>query len=175
MHFPECRPPKSIGRENLSATTRLGFLSTDARHAQKRCMLILKIKRSFDIKVISTLRQSLQQERMADVEIVTAGSGAKKLDEKLQLVAIPLLNVVAVSHGEKGDDRLALHDAPADSMIAAPKEWRHNPSSPCCLRVRGRSMEPTMCDGDIVAFDSSQRDMSKLNGKIVIAWSKVRD
>ena len=124
------------------------------------------------IKVIPGLRQSLQQERMADIEIVTAGSGAKKPDQKLQLVAIPLLKVVAASHGEKGDDLLALHDAPADSAIAAPKEWCPNPSSTSCLRVRGRSMEPAMCDGDIVAVDSSQSDRSKLNGKIIIAWNK---
>jgi SOS-response transcriptional repressor LexA len=124
------------------------------------------------IRVIPNLRQSLQQERMAGVEIVTAGSGAKKLDQKMQLVAIPLLKAVAASPGEKGDELLALHDAPADSMIAAPKDWCPNPSSTSCLRVRGHSMEPTMCDGDIIAVDSSQTDISKLNGKIVIAWNR---
>ena len=126
------------------------------------------------MKVIPTLRQSLQRERMADIEIVTAGSDTKKLDQKLQLVAIPLLKVVAASHGEKGDDLQALHDAPADSMIAAPKEWCPHPSSTTCLRVQGHSMEPTMCSGDIVAVDSSQTDINRLDGKIVIAWNKEK-
>lgn len=124
------------------------------------------------LKVMPTLKRKLDRESMSNIEIVTAGSGVKKLDKKQQLIAIPLLKVVAASPGEQGDDLLALHDAPADSAIAAPKMWCPNPSSTSCLRVKGRSMEPTMCDSDIVAVDSSQTDISKLNGKIVIAWNK---
>ncbi len=33
-------------------------------------------------------------------------------------------------------------------------------------------MAPTICDGYIVAVDSSQTDRSKMNGKIVIVWNK---
>ena len=33
-------------------------------------------------------------------------------------------------------------------------------------------MAPTICNGYIVAVDSSQTDRSKLDGKIVIAWKK---
>jgi SOS-response transcriptional repressor LexA len=40
------------------------------------------------------------------------------------------------------------------------------------LNVKGDSMRPVICDGYIVAVDSSQTDISKLNGKIVIAWNK---
>ena len=35
-------------------------------------------------------------------------------------------------------------------------------------------MAPTICDGYIVAVDSSQTDRSKLDGKIVIAWNQKR-
>ena len=65
---------------------------------------------------------------------------------------------------------LALHDAL--NVIAAPREWCPSPTSTTCLRVQGHSMEPTICDGDIIAVDSSQTDVANLNGKIVIAWNK---
>jgi SOS-response transcriptional repressor LexA len=129
--------------------------------------------RSEDVmKVMPGMRRRLRRSHIHDFEIVRAGSGNRKLAEKLQLVAVPLLKIVAASHGEKGDDITSLHDAPIDSMIAAPKEWCPRPSSTSCLRVQGHSMAPTICDGYIVAVDSSQTDRNKMNGKIVIVWSK---
>ena len=110
---------------------------------------------------------------MPAFEIVAAGSGGKKpLHSKVQLVAIPLLKVVAASHGEKGHDASVLHDAPIESMIAAPKDWCPNPTATSCLRVKGHSMMPLIQDGYILAVDSSQSERNKLNGKIVIAWHK---
>ena len=105
------------------------------------------------------------------IEVVAAGSGHKKAKAP-QLVAIPLLRAVAASHGEKGDHSAILHDAPVESMIAAPHDWCPNPSTTTCLRVKGNSMSPVICDGYILAVDSSQTDRSKLDGKIVIAWNK---
>jgi SOS-response transcriptional repressor LexA len=128
--------------------------------------------RSEDVmRVMPGMRRRLRLARH-DFEIVNAGSGSKKLGEKLQLVAIPLLRTVAASHGEKGDDIPFLHDAPVESMIAAPRDWCPHPSSTSCLRVRGESMSPTIGNGYIVAVDSSQTDRSTLDGKIVIAWKK---
>jgi len=42
---------------------------------------------------------------ISNLEIVTAGSGGKrrKTNNKMQLVAIPLLKTVAATLGEKGD------------------------------------------------------------------------
>jgi SOS-response transcriptional repressor LexA/DNA-binding transcriptional regulator YiaG len=100
-----------------------------------------------------------------------AGSGSK-IPMAPQLVAIPLLEVVAASHGERGDNSAILHDAPVESMIAAPKDWCPNPSATTCLRVRGKSMMPLITDGCILVVDSSQKDSTKLNGKIVIAWHR---
>lgn len=129
--------------------------------------------RSEDVmKVMPGMQRRLRRANTHDFEIANAGSGNKKLTEKLQLVAVPLLKIVAASHGEKGDDVPFLQDAPIESMIAAPKEWCPHPSSTSCLRVQGHSMTPTICDGYIVAVDSSQTDRSKLDGKIVIAWKK---
>jgi SOS-response transcriptional repressor LexA len=124
------------------------------------------------MRVMPQMRRRLRQAQSHDLEIARAGSGQRKTVEKLQLVAIPLLRTVAASHGEKGDSIALLHDAPADNVIAAPKEWCPHPASTSCLRVQGHSMAPTIGDGYIVAVDSSQTDRSKLDGKIVIAWNK---
>ncbi len=129
--------------------------------------------RSEDVmKVMPGLQRRLRQSHTRDFEIVSAGSGNRKSKGKLRLVAVPLLQVVVASHGEKGDDSASLQDAVIDSMIAAPIEWCPNPSSTSCLRVRGHSMAPTICDSYIVAVDSSQTDKAELDGKIVIAWEK---
>jgi len=125
------------------------------------------------MRAVPGLRRRLLKTATPDFEIVTAGSGGKKLSRsKLQLVAIPLLKVVAASHGEKGDDTSVLHGAPLESMIAAPKDWCPNPAATSCLRVKGNSMMPLIQDGYIVAVDSSQSERNELNGKIVIAWHR---
>lgn len=125
------------------------------------------------MRVVPEMRRRLEKTPMPDFEIVTAGSGGKKrLRSKVQLVAIPLLKVVAASHGEKGDDTEVLHESPFESMIAAPKDWCPNPATTSCLRVKGNSMKPLIQDGYVVVVDSSQSERTKLNGKIVIAWHK---
>src|ERR1700730_13632729 len=85
------------------------------------------------MRVMPKLRQRLRQDATQGFEVMRAGSGDLKLPGKLHLVAIPVLKVVAASHGEKGDDVVSLHDAPVDSMIAAPQDWCPHPSSTCCL------------------------------------------
>jgi len=104
-------------------------------------------------------------------QIASAGSGLKT-SKAPQLVAIPLQEVVAASHGERGDRTATLHDAPVEYVIAAPKNWCPHPSATTCLRVRGKSMMPLIHDGYILAVDSSQTDPGKLSGKIVIAWHR---
>ena len=128
--------------------------------------------RSEDVmRVLPKLRGGLSRAAPVNIQLVSAGSGAKK-SELPQLAAIPLLKLVAASHGDRGDGSAVLHDAPVESMIAAPKEWCPNPSATTCLRVRGNSMAPLICDGYILAVDSSQSDRANLDGKIVIAWHK---
>jgi SOS-response transcriptional repressor LexA len=123
--------------------------------------------RSADVmRVLPALRSPLR-----DFEIATA-SGPKKLTAKHELVGVPLLKVAAGYLGTKGDNLPLLSDAPIESMIAAPKDWLPNPSFTSCLRVRGSSMKPLIQDGFVVAVDSSETDVSKLDGKIVIAWHK---
>src|ERR1700675_2438069 len=109
-----------------------------------------------------------------DFEIVVA-DGARKIVNpraKTKLVAIPVLDVHAGSHGLKGDQVLDLRQANVDEMIATPLLWCPNPSATRCLRVRGSSMNPLIYNGDIVAVDCSALDTSELNGKIVVAWNR---
>src|SRR5258708_31684992 len=119
------------------------------------------------LRVVPRLRERLHQVRMPHLEIARAGGGAKK-PEGLQLVTIPLLKTVAASHGEKCESEGLLHDGAIENMIAAPKEWCPNPSTTSCLRLRGSSMSPLIQDGDSLGVDSSQTEVSDLNGKIVI-------
>src|SRR5216684_1386442 len=73
---------------------------------------------------------ALPRGAFSDVEVVLAGSGAKKgVMQKAQLVAIPLLQVHAGSHGEEGDHVLDLSQSPREEAIAAPVSWCPNPES----------------------------------------------
>ncbi|MCU1341660.1 MAG: putative prophage repressor [Candidatus Acidoferrum typicum] len=123
------------------------------------------------MRVMPKLRESINRANVINFQIASAGGGHKR-PKVAQLVAVPLVKVVAASHGENGDSVPTLHDAPVETMIAAPKAWCPNPSTTTCLRVKGNSMNPLLYDGYILVVDSSQTDPSNLDGKIVIAWHK---
>ena len=125
------------------------------------------------MRVVPQLRQRLPRSEFANLEIVRAGGGSlKSRAPKIQLVAIPLLKVVAATHGEGGGHASSIFSGPVESMIAAPGDWCPNPATTSCLRVKGQSMMPLIQDGYIVAADSAQNSHTELNGKIVIAWHK---
>jgi SOS-response transcriptional repressor LexA len=123
------------------------------------------------LRVMPEFEKRLSRTNPINFQIATAGCGDKKLVPP-KLAAIPLLSVVAASHGEKGDQSISLNDAQVESMFAAPLKWCPNPSATTCVRVRGNSMAPVICDGYILAVDSSQRDASELSGKVVVAWNR---
>jgi len=82
------------------------------------------------------LRERLQKSTFADFEVVRAGGGGRRLrPEKLQLVAIPVLEAVAAAHGETGHPS-SLLVGPIESMLAAPKDWCPNPAAFACAAVR---------------------------------------
>jgi transcriptional regulator with XRE-family HTH domain len=131
----------------------------------------------------SDLRQMFPSTRTAvrtssseDFEIVRAGSGAKKKRPKgapkLQLVAVPLLDVHVGTIGQTGGQFVDFDSVTADEMIAAPAIWCPDPVQTNCLRVKGTSMSPLINDGDIVAVDGSQTNPEVLNRKIVVAWHR---
>jgi SOS-response transcriptional repressor LexA len=128
--------------------------------------------RSEDLmRVLPKLRGRFPQPNLHNFQLVHAGTTSLKA-EKTKLVAIPLLKIVAATNGEKGDNMPILHEAPVESMIAAPREWCPNPGSTYSLRVRGNSMNPLIYDDYILVVDSSQVDRAQLDGKIIIAWHK---
>ena len=116
----------------------------------------------------------LREADFPNFEIVVAGPGRKigRSSAKLKLVAVPVLDVHAGAHGQRGDQVLDLTEANVEQTIAAPLSWCPHPSATSCLHVRGSSMSPLVNDGDTVAVDSSSTDISELNGKIVIAWNR---
>jgi phage repressor protein C with HTH and peptisase S24 domain len=73
-----------------------------------------------------------------------------------------------------GDDVMSLEEAPINEMMAAPPQWCPNPQYTKCLRVRGHSMMPLIRDGNIVAVDTSQTDVSELDNMLVIAWNEQK-
>lgn len=110
-----------------------------------------------------------------EFDIVVAGSGMKtRSPKKTKLVSMPLLDIRAGAHGERGDNVLDLNKASTIDMIAAPAVWCPHPSSTSCLRVKGMSMSPLIHDGDILAVDYSMVNHAELDGKIVVAWHKDR-
>jgi|SRR5579862_1894624 len=132
------------------------------------------LKRSDILRALPEEKRLFPKSSFHDFDIVVAGSGKRAHTKKAQLVAIPLLDVHAGAHGERGDNVLDLHKASAVDMIAAPASWCPHPSSTSCLRVKGMSMSPLIHDGDILAVDYSVVSHADLNGKIVVAWHKDR-
>lgn len=133
--------------------------------------------KSSDLRqMIPGARADARTSSSAGFEIVHAGSGVKrkrpKGAPKLQLVAVPLLDVHAGTIGQAGGQFADFDSAVAEEIIAAPAFWCPNPKQTNCLRVRGTSMTPLINDGDIVAVDGSQTDPEDLNRKIVVAWHR---
>ena len=72
--------------------------------------------RSEDLmRVLPKLQKRYPKPRVGDFELVHAGSSTKKVDQA-QLVAIPLLKIVAATNGDKGDDAPVLDEAPIESI-----------------------------------------------------------
>ena len=123
------------------------------------------------MRVLPALRRRMRESRLSHLAMADAGSGRKK-DVNDKLALLPLLKVVAGSHGYKGDDVADFEQQAAETTIAAPRDWCPNPEHTLCLQVRGDSMMPTLQNGYIVAVDSRQTDRTKLYGQIVIMWHK---
>jgi hypothetical protein len=78
--------------------------------------------RSEDVlRVLPILKRVTQTSAPHDIEIVTAWSGAQRVEDKLQVVAIPLLKVAVAGYGERSDNLPLLTEAPVENMIGAPK------------------------------------------------------
>jgi SOS-response transcriptional repressor LexA len=123
------------------------------------------------MRVLPSVRSRLQRDRMPDLRVVQAGIH-RISKKKGELVAIPVLPVIAATHGGKGDPAIALQQARPNELLAAPNQWCPNPAYTSCLRVRGRSMMPLIHDGYIIVVDTSQTNRRKLYGQIIVAAHK---
>ena len=123
------------------------------------------------MRVLPAVRTRLQKARLPDLQIVQAGAHRLRKKES-DLVAIPVLPVVAATHGGKGDPEDVLDQTRPETVLAAPSSWCPNPAYTSCLRVRGRSMMPLLHDDYIVVVDKFQTSRRKLYGQIVVAAHK---
>jgi len=122
------------------------------------------------MRVLPAISSRLRKDRLPSLQVVQAGVHARRKPPN-NLVAIPVLPVVAATHGGKGDPVDSLDQVHPESMLAAPSDWCPNPTHTSCLRVHGRSMMPLIHDGYIVVVDTSQTNRLKLYGQLVVAAS----
>jgi SOS-response transcriptional repressor LexA len=108
----------------------------------------------------------------ASLERAHAGPGAMSPKADCVVIALPILRANVGSHGKPGAKLLSLDHAPAIGLMSAPADWCPNPRYTSMVRVKGDSMEPLICDGNILAIDSFQTERSALHGKIVVATSE---
>ena len=120
------------------------------------------------MRVLPAVRSRLRKDRIPSLQVVRAGA-RRVLERAHNLIAIPVLPVVAATHGGKGDSADILDQVRPESMLAAPSDWCPNPAHTSCLRVHGRSMMPLIHDGYIIVIDTSQTNRLKLYGQIVVA------
>lgn len=124
-------------------------------------------------RVLPAAKRHFAQIRLADVEVVNAGTKKRQTLGQVELVAIPFLPVHAGTPGAQGDTS-DLTDISPESVLAAPQNWCPNPDSTVCLRVKGNSMSPLILDGYIIAVDTSATENDLLVGQIVVAWHRER-
>jgi len=113
------------------------------------------------MRVLPAVRSRLRRDRVPSLQVVQAGVHRSRKPPN-NLVAIPVLPVVAATHGGKGDPVDVLDQVHPESMLAAPSDWCPNPAHTSCLRVHGRSMMPLIHDGYIIVIDTSQTNRLKL-------------
>lgn len=87
---------------------------------------------------------------------------------RVPLAAVPLLKATIGTHGQPGDRRSSLRTIPANSALTIPASWCPNPTYTSLLRIKGHSMQPILCHGDLVAVDSFQTERRDLYGQLVV-------
>jgi transcriptional regulator with XRE-family HTH domain len=121
------------------------------------------------MRVLPAVHPEIREDKQPDLQEVHAGGG-ERLFSKPQLHAIPLLPLRAATSGEEGDKQIDFDCVPPQGLIAAPSDWAPHPAFTCCLRVRGNSMAPVLCDGYIIVVDTSETERAQLMDKMIVAW-----
>lgn len=123
------------------------------------------------MRVLPAARSRRRPDLKVKLQVVHAGSrrSSKRVGE---LVAIPVLPIMAATLGGVGDPPDQLRLASPEGMLGAPSKWCPNPAHTSCLQVRGHSMMPLIHDGYIIVIDTSQTSHDQLYGQIVVASHK---
>lgn len=102
------------------------------------------------------------------VEVVSVGRKAKLDSENKSrnLLAIPLYKT-SQPVGTPAATKI-LREEPAEYVVA-PLNWCPHPEQTLCLRMSFDKMWPLIPAGAIFAIDESEKEMSKLAGKVVLA------
>ena len=119
-------------------------------------------------------RGSPQLRTSQNLEPAHAGTATINQSMRDAVVPLRLLTATLGTHGGSGARKLSLDHIPAVEVVTTPAQWCPNPNYTSLLRVKGKSMEPLIRNGDIVAVDSFQCDKMELQGKIVVATSERR-
>src|SRR5579872_1128149 len=124
-------------------------------------------------KIVVALSSS---QRKRSLEAVPSGTEPNQQPEnsgaQSNLVGIPILKAVLGTPGSTGDRRSSLRNISMVATLQVPAKWCPNPSYTSVIRVKRRSMEPTVHDGDLLAVDSFQTERNKLYGQIVVTTSE---
>ena len=123
------------------------------------------------MRVLPAIRERLLDNRLSTRQIVQGYRGVSK-KQLSNLVAIPLLPVVAAGRAEQDGDEPDLYQVRPEAVLAAPSSWCPNPSFTRCLRVKGGSMTPLLQSGYVIVVDISQTSPAELHGDIVVASLK---
>src|SRR5207253_8578059 len=120
-----------------------------------------------DREIPAILERRLEN-RLTIVQVVEADKRAYK-KQMSNLVAIPLLPVVAAAPGEEDSDESDLFQVRPEAVFAAPGSWCPHPEFTTCLRVKGSAMVPLLRSGYIIVVDTSQVNASEIeSGDIVV-------
>jgi phage repressor protein C with HTH and peptisase S24 domain len=119
-------------------------------------------------KVVDALDGS-RSKKTVDLQRANGRGPVTRTDISAKLAAIPVLRATVGTHGVLGDRRSSLRGVASSTTVAVPASWCPNPSYTSVLRVKGRSMQPLIRQGDLLAVDTFQTERSDLYGHIIVA------
>lgn len=108
--------------------------------------------------------------RLSDFKLVSGHNLSQKaLQNRADVVAIPLLNVTCYADPIPPEESVHLSEAKIEEIIAAPLAWCPHPTGMICLHVFGDSMLPLISSNSVVTVDMHVSNRKDLSGKIVLA------
>lgn len=123
-------------------------------------------------RMVEALGGSRTKKESEFIRTDVAGHQTTDSDKTAKLIRVPLLKTTAGTHGNAGDKRGSLRNAPILEMVGVPAAWCPNPTYTSLVRLAGTSLEPTIHNGDIVAVDSYQTERRNLDGDMVMFTSE---